>query len=169
MVDATTKGTRMTYGEFITSPEVKTYFGKRYANWAPELETIATKKSILDDDISDQAAFAKVFQSIRFSWLGLLFGLFWYAYHNGKGWQAFLTIVIAAHLIDIIFLESAFGIYITASIAAYCALFMKGWIFASKANEMSENGQLASGSWIRVFLAITLFFALLCLTIIFLT
>ncbi|KDE39268.1 hypothetical protein ADINL_2397 [Nitrincola lacisaponensis] len=46
---------------------------------------------------------------------------------------------------------------------------MKGWIFASKSNEMSKNGQLTLGSWGRVFLAIALFFVPLCLAIIFLT
>ena len=168
MVDARSNSTGMTYKEFINSSEVKTYFGSRYAKWAPQLVSMATKKFILDDEISDQTAYAKLFQTIKFSWLGLFFGLFWYAYHNGKGWQAFVAALLAIHLIDIAFLDGAYGGYISGSTSLYFALVMKGWIFASKANELSTHGRLTPGSWSRVLLALTLFFGTLILATIFL-
>ena len=146
----------MTFDEMITSSAVQEYFGKRHKEWQDELTKITRKKSVSAKEISDTDAANKVMQTVKFSWMGLLFNFIWLAYHNGKYWLAMSAAISAANTIDVVFFGSSFGTPLSIAPAVVVAMYGKSYILAAKAEELAKKGSLSSPSWGRVFQAVAI-------------
>ena len=154
----------MNFEQLINSEDIKTYFGKGYEKWRPELEKLIDKKSIQAKDIKDQQAQSELMTTIKFSWLGFLFIYFWAAYHNAKGWLITVLMVSALIFVDVFLVDEAIPdlVYAVGPMALY-AMYGKSYILAAKVDEINKTGALnplnAVQGWLRVLLSCAIIFS----------
>lgn len=144
----------MNYQEFIKSPEIERYFGSKHEKWQDQLWLIAGRAGILDRELSDNGAYKKLISSKKFSWLGLIFSFFWAAYHDSIRWQLFAALYSLALVLDILATRGAMLPVLNLVPSFFYAIYGKSYVFAAKAQEYSETGNLRSPSWGNVLMVL---------------
>jgi len=146
--DSVKIGDSLSINDVINSIELKNYFGNKSEKWIPELTKLVEKKKLGDLEVNGKNL-EKILHVSKFSWLGLLFGDYWAAYHNSLWWW---QIVIVCYIIDIS-LYVLFDFESLLPLANILYSFMgKTLLLVKKADELKRTGKLIPASWTRVFI-----------------
>ena len=140
----------LTINDVINSIELKNYFGNKAEKWIRELTKLVEKKKLGDLEVN-QKNLQKFLSVYKFSWLGLLFGSFWAAYHKSVYWW---QIVIVFYIIEVC-AYALFGLAGLFTMNSFFYAFLgKSLLLVKRADELKRTGKLNPASWTRVFILI---------------
>jgi hypothetical protein len=148
----------MNYGDILKEQGFVDYFGQKKDKWVSELEGMIEKSGIGDAECNDMHAEKKLFQTIKFSWLGFFVGLYWSAYHGSLYWLQLILAYTFLAFLDLMIFDMKFSNFISLGFAVTLGLYGKSYLFVSKVREFNSSGKLAPPAWGRVGIAIVVTF-----------
>ncbi len=140
----------MNYKEFVDSGELSDAMGKNSIKWIAHFNEVVQKNNLEEVELGVDEQ--KWISSTNFSFMGLIFSVYWLAYHNGFLWLSLSIFFSLGNILEIYF---NFPYNITSlGFSAAFALMGKNFILYGKIHQKKNNQELSKPSWKRVFISV---------------